>query len=118
MVYTLSWRRGPRERGNQVTFTSIRVRRLIGVGAFAAAAIAAPVVASALTATPSADTVATPACLAWFGNKDDGKCLSYSNGQPVVGGVPPVAWGSPGSGNPGISTGPLFPGTTISQPIG
>jgi len=82
-----------------------------------AAAVAAPVAVAALT-TPSAETQAAPPCLAWFGNKEDGKCLSYSNGQPVVGGVPPVAWGSPGSGSPGITTGPLLPGTSINQSIG
>ncbi|MBS1695022.1 MAG: hypothetical protein JST91_22655 [Actinobacteria bacterium] len=96
----------------------MRVRRLIGIGAFAVAAVAAPFAASALTASAGQETVAGPACLAWFGNKEDGRCLSYSNGSPVVGGMPPVAWGSPGSGNPGVTTGPILPGTTISQGIG
>jgi hypothetical protein len=101
-----------------VTLISIRVRRFVGVGAFAVAAVAAPFAASILTTAGDSDTVAGPACLAWFGNKEDGKCLSYSNGQPVLGGIPPVAWGGPNSGNPGVSTGPLLPGTSFNQGIG
>ena len=98
--------------------TDIRARRLIAVGAFAVAAVAAPFAASAMTASAVQNDVAGPACLAWFGNKEDGKCLSYSNGQPVFGGLPPVSVGAPGSGNPGLSTGPLLPGTSINQGIG
>jgi hypothetical protein len=100
-----------------VTLTSIRARRLIAAGAFTVAAVAAPLAAMTMSSGQQ-DTVAQPACLAWFGNKEDGKCLSYSNGQPVFGGVPPVSIGAPGSGNPGISTGPLLPGTTINKQIG
>lgn len=99
-----------------MTFISTRVRRFVVVGAFAAAAAAAPAVFAA--ATPQTETTAAPACLAWFGNKEDGKCLSYSNGAPAVGGIPPVSVGAPGSGNPGLSTGPLLPGTSINQSIG
>jgi hypothetical protein len=96
---------------------NIRTRRLIALGAFVVAT-AAPVVIA--TTTTEADLTAQPApkCLAWFGNKEDGKCLSYSNGAPVVGGVPPISVGAPGSGNPGLSTGPLLPGQTWNVPIG
>jgi hypothetical protein len=95
--------------------------RLI-VGAFAAAAVAVPLYAAAVS-TDSAQITAQPACLAWFGNKEDGKCLSYSNGQPVWVGTPDVGIYGPGAGsNPGggigISTGPMLPGTTINQGIG
>jgi hypothetical protein len=100
-----------------VTLISTRARRLVAVGAFAVAAVAAPFAAS-VTTMSGQDTLATPACLAWFGNKEDGKCLSYSNGQPMIGGVPPISIGGPASGNPGLSTGPLLPGTTINQEIG
>jgi hypothetical protein len=95
--------------------------RLIA-GAFVAAAVAVPLYAAAVS-TDSTQITAQPACLAWFGNKDDGKCLSYSNGQPVFIGTPdlgvygPNAGSNPGGGI-GVSTGPLLPGTTINQGIG
>ena len=101
---------------NLATLISTRTRRFVVVGAFAVAAAAAPAILAA--ATPQTDITAGPACLAWFGNKEDGKCLSYSNGQPAVGGIPPISIGAPGSGSPGLSTGPLLPGTTINQRIG
>lgn len=100
-----------------MTPTSIRTRRLIAAGAFTFAAVAAPFAAMTLSSGQQ-DTVAQPACLAWFGNKEDGNCLSYSNGQPASGGFPPVAIGGPNSGSPGLSTGPLLPGTSINQSIG
>jgi hypothetical protein len=87
--------------------------RLIA-GAFVAAAVAVPLYAA--LSTDSAEVTASPACLAWFGNKDDGKCLSYSNGQPIYAGTPQYNGGN--SPNSGWSTGPLFPGTTINQGIG
>ena len=59
---------------------------------------------------------AQPACLAWFGNKEDGKCLCYSNGQPVWVGTPQFNGGN--GPDAGRSTGPLLPGTTINQGIG
>lgn len=89
----------------------------VAVGAFVVAAAAAPAFLAGLTA-PDTDVTAAPACLAWFGNKEDGKCLSYSNGTPVGGGIGPVTVGAPGSGNPGFTTGPLLPGTSINQGIG
>jgi hypothetical protein len=95
--------------------------RLIA-GAFVAAAVAVPVYAVAVS-TDSAEVTASPACLAWFGNKDDGKCLSYSNGQPVFVGTPdvgiygPDAGSMPGGGI-GVSTGPLLPSSTWNVPIG
>lgn len=94
--------------------TMIRIRRSVAIGAFAAAAVAAPL-AVAVSTTPEQVTQAGPACLAWFGNKDDGKCLSYSNGSGATVGTPEVAFGN---GGLGISTGPLLPGTTISEGIG
>lgn len=92
----------------------IRIRRSVVIGAFAAAAVAAPL-AAVLSAAPEQVTQASPACLAWFGNKDDGKCLSYSNGNGVSVGTPSVSFGD---GGLGINTGPLFPGTTINKGIG
>jgi hypothetical protein len=95
--------------------------RLIA-GAFVAAAVAVPLCATAVS-NGSAQVTAGPACLAWFGNKDDGKCLSYSNGQPVWVGTPDLGIYGPNSGsNPGggigVSTGPLLPSQTWNTPIG
>ncbi len=87
--------------------------RLIA-GAFVAAAVAVPLYAA--VSTDNTQVSATPACLAWFGNKDDGKCLSYSNGQGVNVGTPVFNGGN--GPDAGWSTGPLLPGTTINQGIG
>ena len=88
--------------------------RLIA-SAFVAAAVAVPLYAAAVS-IDSAQVTAAPACLAWFGNKEDGKCLSYSNGQPVNVGTP---WCNGGNGrDAGCSSGPLLPGTSINQGIG
>jgi hypothetical protein len=97
-----------------VTSSKFRARRLIAAGAFAAAAVAAPFAASALAGSGVADNVAGPACLAWFGNKEDGKCLSYSNGNGINVGTP--QFGLNGSDGPGINTGPLFPGYIYGTP--
>jgi hypothetical protein len=88
--------------------------RLIAA-AFVAAAAAVPFSAAAVS-TDSAQVTAQPACLAWFGNKEDGKCLSYSNGQPVFIGTPMCNFGT--GPDRGCSSGPLLPGTTINQGIG
>lgn len=98
-----------------MTLFSTRTRRLVAVGAFAlatGAAAAAP--AFVATSTSGSGVTAQPACLAWFGNKEDGKCLSYSNGMPANIGTPWVGAG----GNGGFVTGPLLPGTSINQGIG
>ncbi|MGV0835235.1 DUF7155 family protein [Mycolicibacterium thermoresistibile] len=95
------------------------MRRWLVAGALAAATVAAPAVLTAATSVADPDVIAAPACLAWFGNKEDGKCLSYSNGQPIVGGTPAFGIYGPNSSNgPGVYTGPLLPGTTITEPIG
>jgi hypothetical protein len=74
------------------------------VGAFAAA-IAGPVLG--LSATSTVSVQAGPACLAWFGNKEDGNCLGTSNGNGI-------AVGTPGAGfcNGGICTSPILPGNS------
>ncbi|MDA2890276.1 hypothetical protein PDG61_05075 [Mycolicibacterium sp. BiH015] len=84
-------------------------------GAIAAAAVAFPLYASLTTAETASETTAAPRCLAWFGNQADGHCLSYSNGSGVTVGSPNVGFGENGFG---VYTGPLMPGTTISQGIG
>jgi hypothetical protein len=84
-------------------------------GAFVAAAITVPLYAAAVS-TDNSQVTAAPACLAWFGNKEDGKCLSYSNGQPVNVGTPVFNGGN--GPDAGWSSGPLLPGTTINQGIG
>jgi hypothetical protein len=92
---------------------TIRARRIVTAGALALASVAAPLAVALTAGTGSAS--AAP-CLAWYGNKDDGVCLGYSNGNPTNVGTP---WGTFGpNGNSGISTGPLLPGQTWTQGIG
>ena len=96
--------------------------RLVVAGAFAVAAVAAPFAASVLSTSAGSEDLAGPACLAWFGNREDGKCLSYSNGNGVNVGTPSFN-ACPGGGSTsrdgcGWSSGPLLPGTTINQGIG
>ena len=98
--------------------TNNRARRVIAVGAFAVAAAAAPAIVAAVVPDAGPSTSAQPPCLAWYGNKDDGICLSYSNGNGVTAGTPGIAWGGADNPGPGLSTGPLLPGTTISRSIG
>ena len=95
----------------------IRVRRAAAAGALAAAALAVPVL-SALD-TPVSDNSATGKCLAWFGSRDDGQCLGYSNGSPTNIGTPNMGvWGPSSSGSGlGVTSGPLLPGQTITQGI-
>ncbi|MGZ5394399.1 MAG: DUF7155 family protein [Mycobacterium sp.] len=101
-----------------MTSTKNQARRLIAAGAFAVAAVAAPFAASALTTSASSEDLAGPACLAWFGNKEDGHCLSYSNGFPVAGGTPSFQFGGGGVVGGNWTTGPLMPGQTVNRPIG
>ena len=89
-----------------MTSTNNRARRLVAAGAFAVAAVAAPLAASALSATDSDQLQGQ--CLAWFGNKEDGNCMGYSNGNGVNVGTP--EFGLYGPDGAGVSTGPLFPG--------
>ncbi|MEO3761096.1 hypothetical protein ABGB19_22800 [Mycobacterium sp. B14F4] len=90
----------------RVTSTNNRARRLVAAGAFAVAAVAAPFAASVLSTSDAADQPVAQ-CLAWFGNKEDGKCLGYSNGNGVNVGTPQIGLDQ---GGPAFSTGPLFPG--------
>ena len=73
-----------------------------------------------MTSGAGSSTSAQPACLAWYGSRGDGICLSYSNNTPVFVGTPDVSIGGPYSSSPGvgITTGPLLPGSTISRGIG
>jgi hypothetical protein len=95
---------------------TIPAHRFVAAGALAVAAFAAPI-AIALTSAEAVTSVASPPCLSWFGNKDDGVCLSYANQPNINVGTPNVAIGN-NNGNPGIgiSTGPLGPGTSFSSP--
>ncbi|WP_319437349.1 hypothetical protein [Mycobacterium sp. RTGN5] len=101
-----------------MTTANTRARRIAAVGALVVAAAAIPALAE-LTVSSSSTTTATGTCLAWFGSRGDGQCLSYSNNNVSVG-TPQVGIGGPNSGSPGvgISTGPLLPGQTISIPMG
>ena len=66
---------------------NITTRRFIAVGAFAVVA-AAPAFVATIDHDLGARAGGRPECLAWFGNKEDGKCLSYSNGTPISVGTP------------------------------
>ena len=98
-----------------------RAHRLIAAGALAVAAAAAPL--SIAMSAGAGQAVAGPPCLAWYGNQDDGTCLSYSNGNPTRVGTP---WGvyGPNAGlgvggyNGGVIAGPLLPGQTWTSSIG
>jgi len=101
-----------------VASTNNRARRVIAVGAFAVAAAAAPAIVAVVVPDAGPSTSAQPPCLAWYGSRGDGICLSYSNGNGVNVGTPEIAWGGSDNPGPGVTTGPLLPGTTISQRIG
>ncbi|WP_231396019.1 hypothetical protein [Mycobacterium sp. URHD0025] len=108
---------------NLVTLFSTQTRRYVAAGAFAlatGATVAAPafLATSAPAPTSGVQVTAQPACLAWFGSKEDGKCLSYSNGMPAQIGTPWVGGGGSNGPGIGVSTGPLLPGTSINQGIG
>ncbi|MDF2825670.1 MAG: hypothetical protein K0R68_3078 [Mycobacterium sp.] len=66
---------------------------MVVVGAFAAAAVAAPLYAALSTPEP---TSTQAECLAWLGSKGDGLCI----------------------GNGGFYTSPLMPGTSVKIPLG
>ena len=99
---------------------TVRAHRLVAAGALAVAAVAAPI-AVALTSVNATQTDAGP-CLAWYGNREDNICLSYSNGNGVNVGTPDVGIYGPntgsGGGGIGFSTGPMLPGQTWTKPIG
>ena len=91
---------------------SQKTRRVIAISAFAVAAAAGPVIAATTisTSAPQNYQAAPGQCLAWFGNQEDGKCLGYSNGQPIQGGTP---WGIYGPSN--YQNGVMLPGMTINR---
>ena len=94
---------------------SKKTRQVIAISAFALAAAAAPVIAATTLSTSAPENFqAGPACLAWFGNQEDGKCLSYSNGQTSSIGTPDIGIGGSEGNGIGISTGPLLPGQTFT----
>jgi hypothetical protein len=105
---------------SDMTSANSRTRRIATAGALAVAAAAVPALAALAAPTAAADPGGT--CLAWFGSRGDGQCLSYSNnnvsvGTPQFGVYGPDAGSNPGGGI-GVSTGPLLPGQTISIPLG
>jgi hypothetical protein len=94
---------------------SQKTRRVIAISAFAVAAAAGPVIAATTisTSAPQNYQAAPGQCLAWFGNQEDGKCLGYSNGQPINAGTP---FGQYGPNN--YQNGPMLPGATINRGVG
>jgi hypothetical protein len=99
----------------------VRAHRLVAAGALTLAAVAAPIV---IALTGAAQTIAGPACLATGSfNGQEMPCLGYSNGNGVNLGTPDFGVYGPNSGSVpgggiGVSTGPLLPGQTWTQPIG
>lgn len=93
------------------------LRRVVVAGGLAFAALTVPTLAA--LAGPEGTTVATGRCLAWFGSRDDGQCIGWSNGNPTYIGTPQGGYLGPGygAGLGGMSTGPLLPGQTITQGI-
>ena len=91
---------------------SQKTRRVIAISAFAVSAAAGPVIAATTisTSAPQNYQAAPGQCLAWFGNQEDGKCLGYSNGQPINAGTP---FGQYGPNN--YQNGGLLPGQTFNR---
>src|SRR3954452_24080964 len=101
---------------------NVRARRFAAAGALAVAAVAAPIAIS-LTVSSATESVAGPACLAWYGNREDGVCLSYSNGNGMNVGTPDLgvygpSSGAVGRGGIGVTTGSLLPGQSWNSPVG
>jgi len=95
--------------------TTATNRHRVAAAVLGFAAVAAPLLAVA----GAPEVSASPNCLAWVGSRDDGQCISYSNGSPTYIGTPNFGVWGPGYGNGlGISSGPLMPGTTINKGIG
>lgn len=93
---------------------TMRMRVAVAAG-LGLAALTAPVMAA--FSIPQA--AASPNCLAWVGARGDGQCIAYSNGSPTYIGTPNFGVYGPGyGGGLGITSGPLLPGTTITQGIG
>ena len=94
--------------------TAHTLRRVVVAGGLAFAAMTVPALAT--LSGPEVTTSATGQCLAWFGSRDDGQCIGYSNGAPTLIGTPNLGVWGPGYGNGlGITSGPLLPGQTINQ---
>ena len=92
-------------------------RRLAVAGGLVIAAVAVPIAVTLGSSGPGA-TSAEGNCLAWFGSRDDGICMGYSNGNPTYIGTPNLGVYGPGyGGGLGITSGPLLPGQTITQGI-
>ena len=85
--------------------------RAAAFAVLAGAAVAAPL----LSASAQVSTTATGQCLAWFGSRDDGQCIGYSNGSPTYIGTPNLGVFGPNYGGLGVTSGPLLPGQTINQ---
>ncbi|MGB3485592.1 MAG: hypothetical protein WBB07_25675 [Mycobacterium sp.] len=105
-------------------------RRMVAVGTFAVAAVAAPLYAVMSTPEP---TSTQAECLAWLGSKADGKCIGNSlgsqgstlNGSGIGPSSPGPGMGGIGIGTPGVGIGnggiyssPLLPGTSVNIPLG
>ena len=94
--------------------TSTSPLRIAVAAALGLGVIAAPLLGMA----GNSEISATGNCLAWVGSRDDGQCIGYSNGSPTMIGTPNLGVFGPGYGNGlGVTSGPLMPGTTITQGI-
>ena len=79
-----------------MTTANTRARRIAAIGALAVAAAAVPALA-ALTDSMDPLPPRPPEgnCLAWVGSRNDGQCISWSNGSPTYIGTPQVGLGRP-----------------------
>ncbi len=94
---------------------NIAARRVVAASALAVAAFTGGLVAALGNSAPEFSAT-NGKCLAWFGSRDDGQCIGYSNGSGTTIGTPQIGVWGPGYGNGlGVSTGPLLPGQTINQ---
>jgi hypothetical protein len=92
------------------------IRGFVAAGALAVAAVAAPIAGAFVGAGVDQPMANNGKCLAYFGNQEDGQCLGYSNGQPIVGSTPGGLYG-PNTGV-GVQTGQLLPGQTWTSSTG
>ena len=99
--------------GSGMAISKNRARRVAVAGALAAAALCAPVLAI-VGASDASISATNGKCLAWFGSRDDGICMGYSNGSGTTIGTPDIGVYGPGYGL-GITSGPLLPGQTFNQ---
>jgi hypothetical protein len=87
-------------------------KKALVIGALALAGAMSPV----FVALETSGGTAVAQCRAYFGSRVNGTCIDGPSDSPP--GTPPISIGPTDGGGAGISTGPLFPGQTITTPLG